>query len=351
MRPASQEPGFGPGTEEAPRRRGWVLSALKIALAGGIIFFLLRRGDIEPSQLKAALGHRAVTFAVLVLMASAYLGQGLRWNVILRDRGIVVPYWHAFRYLMIGKFFNLALPGYLSEDIIRGLYLIRRNGASRYKVLMSLMADRFAGIMSLFLICAAGLFLRYWAAADAGGEEGRLARLRLMTVLITLGAAAFVLIVRRYPQAPQLVRRAAARFRLHHHLDSTYTELHYYCRTPLLQAKLVGLSLLNHAQIVLSFALFGYALGMSQVRLADYCIFVPLGLLVTMIPIAPIGLGVGHLAFLSLFRIAGSSEGANLFSLFTAVCILLNLTGGLCYLSLGRAVEQAPAQGAAIVGR
>ena len=94
-----------------------------------------------------------------------------------------------------------------------------------------------------------------------------------------------------------------------------------------------AITLINQGLMLFCFWLFGRTLGMESVTAIDYMIFVPVGILATMLPVAPVGLGVGHVAFLTLLKLAGSREGANLFSLYTAVVILLSLSGGLLYLA------------------
>jgi hypothetical protein len=55
------------------------------------------------------------------------------------------------------------------------------------------------------------------------------------------------------------------------------------------------------------------------------------------------GFGVGQVAFLSLFRLAGSEQGANLFSLYTRVVLVTSIFGGVFYLSNKRnAVVSVP---------
>lgn len=319
--------------EEKPKRESPLLTLAKFVLAGLLIYFLVRRGDIDLQQLRTALtAHWALGLAAMAVMGFSGMVQAYRWDVILRDRQVRVSYWQALRYLMIGKFFSLVVPGYLSEDIVRALYLIRLNAASRSRVLMSLMADRTMGIMTLFLVVASSLMVRTLGAAHA---DARLISLRTFTALALAAFVAFLLVVRRFPQPPSLLRSVAAPLRLARLLDAAYAELHYYCCAPLLQMRLLLVSLLNYALLILSFALLGRSLGMSA-SWSDYSIFVPLGSLVTMIPIAPIGLGVGQVAFLALFKMAGSNEGANLFSLSLAFGIPLNLLGGLFYLGVGR---------------
>jgi len=64
----------------------------------------------------------------------------------------------------------------------------------------------------------------------------------------------------------------------------------------------------------------------------SYFLLVPLGLLLTAIPVSPAGLGVGQVAFLALFHWVGTSQGANLFTLYMASYVVINLTGALLYL-------------------
>jgi hypothetical protein len=77
--------------------------------------------------------------------------------------------------------------------------------------------------------------------------------------------------------------------------------------------------------------LFGWALRI-EAPVMSYFLLVPLGLLVTAIPVSPAGLGVGQVAFLALFHLVGASQGANLFTLYMASYVVINLTGALLYL-------------------
>jgi hypothetical protein len=61
-------------------------------------------------------------------------------------------------------------------------------------------------------------------------------------------------------------------------------------------------------------------------------VIVPLGLLVTAIPLTPAGVGTGHAAFTGLFHILGSPAGANVFNFFLVSQIFFGALGGLVYL-------------------
>lgn len=310
-----------------PGARGVLVGLAKFALAGVIIYVLLRRGEIHLGQLAAALAHWWIALLVIALTVVAFFGQAFRWVLLLRSRSVQVTLWDAFRYLMMGKFFNLAVPGYFSEDFVRGLYLIRGGNGSRSQVVTSLVVDRVTGIFSLLLLCVAGLLLR-----PAMLEDPRLSTMMGICLAGLAGTFAVVLFLRLRAQAPEWLRRAAERFRLQIAVDKVYAEARHYALSLRLQAVTIAISLFNQGLMVWSFALFGETLHMYSVHAIDYLVFVPLGILATMLPVAPVGLGVGHVAFLTLMKLAGSREGANLFSLYTAVVILLSLSGGLFYL-------------------
>jgi uncharacterized membrane protein YbhN (UPF0104 family) len=90
----------------------------------------------------------------------------------------------------------------------------------------------------------------------------------------------------------------------------------------------VGISFLSQGLILMSFVLFGTALGLD-IPLVSYFVLVPLGLMVTAIPISPGGLGVGQVAFLGLFQMVGTAQGANLITLYMAAYALVNVSGAL----------------------
>jgi uncharacterized membrane protein YbhN (UPF0104 family) len=58
----------------------------------------------------------------------------------------------------------------------------------------------------------------------------------------------------------------------------------------------------------------------------------PFGILVTALPLAPGGLGVGHAAFDRLFSMVGLPGGANVFNVYVLTQLVLNLLGVFPYL-------------------
>jgi glycosyltransferase 2 family protein len=314
--------------EQGTSRNALFTGLAKFALAGIILYWLYHKGAIQTDKLAAALQHWPTFLAVCAISIFAYWSQGLRWLTLLRARGIELSIWNAFRYLMEGKFFNLIIPGYFSEDVIRGLYAIRTHNQSRPKVIASLLVDRSAGVFSMLLFVGAGLLLRPAMLTDRR-LQGLLA-VAGAGIAATLLSVAFIRIL-KYP--PEFIFKLATRLHLHITIDKMYGEARFYATNLPLLSLAIAYTLANQALMIWCFYLLGGTLGMGNLTAVEFVIFTPCGMLATILPISPVGLGVGQVAFLSLFRLAGSEQGANLFSLYTLAVLATNVFGGAFYIS------------------
>lgn len=308
--------------------KGVLLGLGKFAIAGVILWWLYHKGDLKPERLAAALAHWRVCLLVFAITMLAAYTQGYRWIWLLKSRDIDMSLWNAFRYLMEGKFFNLIIPGYFSEDFLRGLYAIRTHKESRSKVIASLMVDRISGVFTMLLFGAVGLLIRPGTL-----EHPALRGLFFVCAGLVGVSFAGVVFLRVVTRPPEFVLSLARRLHLHVAIESMYAEGHFYAANTPLLVLTVLISLANQGSMILCYGLLGGALGMSDVTWLDYTIFVPAGTLATMLPIGPVGLGVGNVAFDALFRLAHSQGGANLFLLYTLMVVLLSLCGGGFYLS------------------
>jgi len=144
---------------------------------------------------------------------------------------------------------------------------------------------------------------------------------------------AFFLFAYRFAQPPELFARLSRFVHLEQPLRYLHEVTHYYVGNMKLIGVILGISFLTQGAGLASFVLFGAALKVD-IPLTAYLMLVPLGLMLTAIPVTPAGLGVGQVAFLSLFHLAGTSQGANLYTLYMASFVLINLSGAFLYVGL-----------------
>jgi len=316
---------------------------LKFGLAAAVVVYLIFHGDIAWEPLRASLGESQYSIPAFLILAATPMGQFWRWQSLLRSGGLFLPNREVFSYLMVSKFFNMAFPSYVSGDILRGFYVFRRTSseaeadaegsranwkAGPPRVVASIVFDRAAGLVPLFVLCLLGLFGSFWhplplrLVAAVGVVAGSGLALTLLLFLIAY----------RLPQPPVILQHLSSRLHFVESLCYLHEVTHYYVRNLKLIGKILGISFITQGAGLGSFVLFGSALKV-QIPLFAYLILVPLGLMVTAIPVTPAGLGVGQVAFLSLFHLVGTSQGANLYTLYAGSYVLINLSGAFLYLS------------------
>ncbi|MGH9783781.1 MAG: lysylphosphatidylglycerol synthase transmembrane domain-containing protein [Terriglobia bacterium] len=325
------------------------MQGVKAIAAIGVVLYLWVRGDIAWEPLRASLGRWEYFLPAFLLLAAMPVVQFWRWQSLLRANRLHLPHREVFSFLMVSKFFNMAFPGYISGDILRGFFVSRRAAEtgplrepqgqfripdSEFRmpvvpptVAASIVLDRIAGLVPLFALCLIGLLgsLAYPIPRQVLASVGALASCGLLLPLLLF------LLTYRGKQPTALLARLGRWPRLQEFLSAFYEGAHRYARNLKLIRNILAISFLNQGLAIASFVLFGWALQI-QVPVMSYLMLVPLGILVTAIPVSPAGLGVGQVAFLGLFHLVGTAQGANLFTLYMASYVVINLAGALLYL-------------------
>jgi hypothetical protein len=102
------------------------------------------------------------------------------------------------------------------------------------------------------------------------------------------------------------------------------------------------LSVLNTVTLCIGCQAFGKALGDTAMSTLNYFQAVPIGMVVNGLPILPMGLGVGEVAFDLLFKIISASQsGAENSVLFHVVALFWSAVGGIFYLSMKTDIKDA----------
>jgi uncharacterized membrane protein YbhN (UPF0104 family) len=83
--------------------------------------------------------------------------------------------------------------------------------------------------------------------------------------------------------------------------------------------------------VVIAFSI-SETVSITPISLVALAVIVPIGMLATTIPVLPAGVGTGHAAFFALFKLVGSDQGAEIFSLIVLLQILIGIFGGVVYL-------------------
>jgi uncharacterized membrane protein YbhN (UPF0104 family) len=99
-----------------------------------------------------------------------------------------------------------------------------------------------------------------------------------------------------------------------------------YGQRPGEMALAVVISLANHSLTTLGFVALGAAFGVTGASISEYFVMVPIGNIVSALPLAPGGWGLGEAVFKELFEMSGAAGSLG---------VAVSVTFRLCQLAFG----------------
>jgi uncharacterized protein (TIRG00374 family) len=269
-----------------------------------------------------------------ILLTFSCAAAFYRWNLLLIGQGLHFSFWNIIRYGMIGAFFNTTMPGAVSGDIIKAWYMVADHKQyDKTRVLTTILLDRVFGVFGLVIVSSVPLFWN-WNKAWAIPELHHVA---LLIVALAGGVVFFFGYILLSMHGPLALLRnkmeVLAKNKYGAVLVKAYDALMEYRNRPRYLFLALFFSVCTHLFVMAMVIACAHAIGETKLELYQYFILVPIGLLTTAVPIAPAGLGVGHVAFGALFGLLGSENGAEIFTLFVAIQISFNLLGSFFYIS------------------
>lgn len=288
-----------------------------------LIWLLLRGRDLGALvDQMLAIDRGALILAGACLWTLA-IPSALRWSKILEAMGYRLGFRITFPIVLIGLFFNLALPSSIGGDAVR-MWKAHRAGLPGATAIVSVMIDRMVGLAALLLLVLAALPVLFSTISDRTAQGGVL----LLLGLGLLGFAVAMMLDRLPP--------ALRRFRVVRGLVRLSSDLRRVLLIPRRAVPTVLLSLINQGGVVVVVTILAKGLGLP-VGWLQCLVVVPLAILATTIPISIAGWGVREGAFVAGFGFVGvpASSALVLSVLFGLLNTLICLPGGLVWLATG----------------
>ena len=315
---------------------------LKIAFAVGVIYWMTSSGKLNFHVVGRAFGHWPLA---LFLVATLYLQIAViswRWNVLNGALGFGIRYGEAFSLSMIGMLFTVVIPGSVGGDVIKAYYVGTRVPNRRAHAFTTILMDRFLGLLSLLTLGAAGVFWNYRVILTN----------KVMTTLATFvvlaffgGCLALLIAVLFSGQVTGFLRRFEGRVPLVGHAVKCCEALEAFRAKPWVLVIGVLMSLPSHLVACLGMHVAMGMVGAGEMPLERFLLIVPLGLISTVLPLSPGGVGIGQAAFYGLCQALspGTGEGAsNAFTVYQTLQVAVYLTGFANYLSHKRVDPPPP---------
>ncbi|MCG8649272.1 MAG: flippase-like domain-containing protein [Pirellulales bacterium] len=328
-----------------PTWKSVLLTALKFAIPAAIIGFLVYRidqgkWDELSSQPK---DFRLLAAALLVALTAMSLSFA-RWCLLVRCQGIELTMVEAFRLGAICFLLSFVSAGSVGGDLFKAIFLAQRRPGKRVEAVASVLVDRCVGLYGLLLLVSAAMLLTDPAADGAGLIP--MGQIKLATVvLVGLGTVVLAFLIlggrsvdrligwgRTWPWVGRLVDRVGPPLRAFH-------------RHPFAVGVAILMSLGIHSMLVASMYLIARGLYSEPPTLAEHFVIVPIGMLVSALPLTPAGLGLLEAAIDELYQFIPAktteASGTLVALVFEIVKLVMAIIGTVFYWTANEEVRHS----------
>lgn len=316
-----------------------LFTIIKIAIATGLVYWLTQNGKIDFKQALKSLKHPVICLKALLFFLLITILGAFRWRLVIQAfTQKPITYGKVFLYTWMGYFFNIAMPGSVSGDLIK-VFLVRKEleGVNVKSIALTAIVDRVTGIFGFFTLIGLLGIINYSTFATTAPKALILVQFSILLfilMLITIG----VLFLTEKLKEKIFTNLKKVPFSI---VRDLVTAAEVYVQ-PLRRIilPLVGISMVVQIITITTFITIAKVIIPEGLNTTVAFSAIPLGFITIAIPLAPGGFGVGHVAFEKIFTMFNISGGANYFNLYFLWWTLYCLTGSAPYMLSGIKVNK-----------
>lgn len=307
------------------RRVGWNIA--RFGVAALLLIWLTRSGTIGWAAVVRLFSSWPLSLLALGGFLVVFALTSYRICVLVRPRGFEVSAWDALRLSLVGNLFTLLLSTAAGE-VARIVFVTKDAGSQRFEVATLLLLDRVLALLALLLLPLAALPLYLDLVSRSRALQALLLVAVGGSIVLTLGLA--IALSARARRAP-LVLWLLAKAPLRGYPERLLNTIHAFRGNGTALGISLGLSFMAH---VLSCAVLWSLVAITSVQRPPVSIgfLAALGFVANNVPLTPGGIGVGEVAFDSLFSLAGIHSGAEALLCWRLLLLTLVPPGLVIYL-------------------
>jgi uncharacterized membrane protein YbhN (UPF0104 family) len=293
----------------------------KILFASAILYWLISQNKLDFSLVKLSFAYPITWFSCFFISIFQIYLASFRLRMILKLKISSLTVFKMMSIHWIGLFFSVVLPGGIAGDLVKIGYVksVQENIGKKF-LLLSIFIDRLAGLTSLLLLAGFTSAIYY---NDLIALNPLLKNIIYINIILCIASACALSLFFINKSLQNKILRFISIKKLTDALEMLWT-LSSHKKVIF---KALTISAIGHILVITGFWIINTPFFEHPIEFKYLFSLIPLGLVAVALPISPAGLGVGHVAFESLFSFIGHSNGASLFNVFWVVNFLVNICG------------------------
>jgi len=310
--------------------RKLTFSVIKLVATISIIAFLINRlGWNDIAATVSGANPAWLVFGFLIFLVSGWLGV-IQWRLILKNRGLNLPFGRAFKLYFAGLFFNNFIAGGIVGDVFKVASIHSRDG-KMFTGLAATVLDRFAGLWAMCAYAVAGSAVLLYQGALTHGNI----RNASVALFAAFGLFAGIMLFLTSGSLQKLFFSISDKISLcqRFKVKEIVTEMLIEAKDYNLLASVSVLSILIQFLRIGVHILVAASLGLlTGANFQYFFIFVPI---IAMLMIIPLPFGVRETVGGALFALAGFPKDAAFIMGFLAslIGIAASLLGGVFFVA------------------
>ncbi len=321
----------------------YLFSGLKFIISVGLIFLLFEQKDMSLKGILTEIKYSNQWWNLLGIVfftASTILGA-IQWQMLLKARNIVIPLPRAINFYYVGMFFNNFLPGYVAGDAFR-IYDITKTSGNNSEAVSTVLLDRLVGFLVLTALALVSSLT--WLCYQVESTS-----LFIIILVIFVGWLLILFILFNNTLARMLKNFLGHLLpkKLVNKLQEIYISLNSFKNHRKLLIQVFLLAIVTQGLRVLTHFTSARALGINEIHLFYFFIFIPMVALAVTIPVSIGGFGIREQTAVYLFGLPGvNGLPAQIMSMeFVAylIGVVCSLPGGIIFIFRQRYTENTEA--------
>lgn len=307
---------------------------VKFTLALALCYWLFTNGKLDFSLVTKSFQVGYFWLLGVIFFAGRFLLNTARFKVLLDAKtGHKLPYLKILSFDAVGIFFSVLLPGATAGDVVRFFYYRKIDNALTKSTLATvLILDRLIGLIGLLALGSVVCIIQYESIKSI--NVALLSIVYINILLFIIVSSILVFLFTDLVSKDNWLTKFANLFIKWPKIHSIILEI-LNVKIPIKAfIKSFFVSFVSQFVMVLGFWVLTLPFIPSDVSFLNLMAVIPIGLIGSTLPIAPAGLGVGHILFDNLFRMVNVDQGASLFNLSFLANVFVSLLGIFPYLIL-----------------
>ena len=328
------------------------LAVAKFTIPIVIIGYLVWR--IEPEQwhqLSEQPKNYGLLIAALVAGLVAMSLSFARWCILVRCQEITLGMLEAFRLGSICFLLSFVSAGSVGGDVFKAVFLAKRRPGKHVAAVASVVVDRGCGLYGLLLLVAAGFILSPTETVAEGSSALATSAIGIDQIkwatglLIGIGTAILAFLILGGRGVDRLIAWGSGLPVVGKVFSTVGPPLRMFHNHPIAFGFSVLISLGVQGMLVISMYLVARGLYTDPPTLGEHFIIVPIGMLVSALPLTPAGIGLLEAAINELYKVVPavptSASGILVALVFEMVKVVMAIIGTAFYWTANAEVRES----------